>query len=198
MWVCIYTPSLWSLPHSSHLTSLGYHRAPGWASCAMQRLPASSFTLGSVYMSMVLFQVVPPSPSPVYPQVCSLLLCLHSFSAHRFISTILFRVRMCTLIYNIWFSDSLQSTWQALGPSTSLELVEICFLELTHWKSPWCKEKLKAGEEGGKRGWGGWMASPTWCTWVWTSSGSWWWTGKPGVWRVRYSWATELNWWLSK
>ena len=27
----------------------------------------------------------------------------------------------------------------------------------------------------------GWMASPTRCTWVWASSGSWWWTGKPGV-----------------
>ena len=27
----------------------------------------------------------------------------------------------------------------------------------------------------------GWMASPTWWTWVWVGSGSWWWTGKPGV-----------------
>ena len=44
------------------------------------------------------------------------------------------------------------------------------------------------------------MASPTWWTWVWASSGSWWWTGKPGVlWssglqRVGHDWATELNW----
>ena len=30
-------------------------------------------------------------------------------------------------------------------------------------------------------GWDGWMASLTQWTWVWTSSGSWWWTGKPGV-----------------
>ena len=36
--------------------------------------------------------------------------------------------------------------------------------------------------------------------WVWASSGSWWWTGKPGVLlsmgsqRVRHDWATELNW----
>ena len=59
--------------------------------------------------------------------------------------------------------------------------------------------------EGGKRRGGqrmrdGWMASPTWWTWVWASSGSWWWTGKPGVlWsmglqRVRHDCATELNW----
>ena len=44
------------------------------------------------------------------------------------------------------------------------------------------------------------MASPTQWRWVWGSSGSWWWTGKPGVLqsmgskRVRHDWATELNW----
>ena len=37
-------------------------------------------------------------------------------------------------------------------------------------------------------------------TWVWVNSGSWWWTGRPGVLRfmgsqrVGHSWATELNW----
>ena len=35
-------------------------------------------------------------------------------------------------------------------------------------------------EEKGMTGWDGWMASPTWRTWVWASSRSWWWTGKPG------------------
>ena len=29
-------------------------------------------------------------------------------------------------------------------------------------------------------GWDGWMASQTRWTWVWASSGSWWWTGRPG------------------
>ena len=44
----------------------------------------------------------------------------------------------------------------------------------------------------------GWMASPTQWTWVWASSGSWWWTGKPGMLqpmrlqRVRHDWVT--NW----
>ena len=44
------------------------------------------------------------------------------------------------------------------------------------------------------------MASPTWWTWVWVNSGSWWWTENPGVlWfmgsqRVRCGWATVLNW----
>ena len=40
-------------------------------------------------------------------------------------------------------------------------------------KRPWCWERLKA-EEGDDRGWDGWMASVTWWTWVWASSGSWW------------------------
>ena len=53
--------------------------------------------------------------------------------------------------------------------------------ELTHWKRPWCWERLRAGGEWDDRGWYGWMASPTWWTWVWASSESWWWTGKPGV-----------------
>ena len=72
--------------------------------------------------------------------------------------------------------------------------------ELIHWKRPWCWERLKAGGEGDDRGWDGWMASPTWWTWVWVSSGSWWWTGKPGMLqsmgsqRVGHKWATELNW----
>ena len=60
--------------------------------------------------------------------------------------------------------------------------------------------RLKAGGEGDDRGWDGWMASPTQWTRVWVSSGSWWWTWKPGVLqsmglqRFRHNWATELNW----
>ena len=48
-------------------------------------------------------------------------------------------------------------------------------------KRPWCWERLKAGGEGDNRGWDSWMTSPTWWAWVWVNSGSWWWTGRPGV-----------------
>ena len=74
--------------------------------------------------------------------------------------------------------------------------------ELPHLKRCWCWERLKAGGEGDDRGWDGWMSSLTWWTWVWASSGSWWWTGRPGMlwsmgwWRVGLDWATnwtELN-----
>ena len=70
--------------------------------------------------------------------------------------------------------------------------------ELTHLKRPWCWEGLRAGGEGDSRGWDGWMASLTWWAWVWVDSGSWWWTGRPGMLRfirsqrVRHDWATEL------
>ena len=55
------------------------------------------------------------------------------------------------------------------------------FGHLTCLKRPWCWERLKMEEEGDDRGWDGWMASLTQWTWVWVSSRSWWWTGKPGV-----------------
>ena len=58
----------------------------------------------------------------------------------------------------------------------------------------------QAGGEGDDRGWDCWMASLIWWTWVWVSSGSWWWTGKPSMLQSMQSqtaghdWATELNW----
>ena len=63
--------------------------------------------------------------------------------------------------------------------------------ELTHWKRPWCWERLKVGGERDDRGWEGWMASSTWWTWVWISSRSWWWTGRAAVHGVAESDMTE-------
>ena len=60
--------------------------------------------------------------------------------------------------------------------------------------------KIEAGREGDGSRWDGWMASLTQWTWVWASSRSWWWTGKPGMLqsmgsqRIGHDWATELNW----
>ena len=83
-------------------------------------------------------------------------------------------------------------SWNSSTLATSCE-------GLTHWKRLWCWEGLGAGGEGDNRGWDGWMASPTRWTWVCVNSGSWWWTGRPGVLRfmgsqrVECDW-TELNW----
>ena len=59
--------------------------------------------------------------------------------------------------------------------------------------------KIEGGREGDDRVWDDWMASPTWWPWVWASSGSWWWTGRPGMLqsmgsqRVGHDWETELT-----
>ena len=61
--------------------------------------------------------------------------------------------------------------------------------------------KIEGGRRRGQQKMRCWMASPTQWTWVWVNSGSWWWTGRPGVLqsmesqKVGHDWATELNWW---
>ena len=82
------------------------------------------------------------------------------------------------------------------------DVKKVTHLNVAHFKRPWCWEWLKVGGEGDDRGWDGWMVSPTQWTWVWVSSKSWWWTGKPGVTAVHgvaKSWTqlsdgTELKW----
>ena len=96
-----------------------------------------------------------------------------------------------------------QSMLKEINPEHSLEelMLKLSWWceEMTHWKRPWCWDRLKAGGEGENRLWDGWMASPTRWTWVWASSGSWWWTGRPGVLqsmesqRVRHSWVTDMK-----
>ena len=89
--------------------------------------------------------------------------------------------------------------WKDWGWSWNSSTLATWCEELTHWERPWCWERLKAGGEVDNRGWDGWKASPTRWSWIWVSSGSWWWTGKPGVLqsmrsqRVRQYWATELR-----
>ena len=51
---------------------------------------------------------------------------------------------------------------------------------MTHWKIPWCWERLRAKGEGGDRGWGGWIASLTQWTWIWATLGDSG-TGEPGT-----------------
>ena len=104
---------------------------------------------------------------------------------------------------------SSQSILKEISPEYSLEGLMLK-LKLQHFghlmrrtdlfERSWCWERLRAGGERDDRGWDGWMASPTQWTWVCVNSGSWWWTGRPGVLqsmgsqRVGHDWVTELNW----
>ena len=58
--------------------------------------------------------------------------------------------------------------------------------------------KIEGRKRRGNRGWDAWMASPIQWTWLWVNTGTWWWTGRPGVLqsmgsqRVGHDWVTEL------
>ena len=103
-----------------------------------------------------------------------------------------FKTHKSKSVLNIHWKDQCWS-WNSNTFTTWCE-------DLTHLKRPWCWEGLGAGGEGDNRGWDGWTASLTECKWVWVNSGSWWWTGRPGMLqsmgsqRVGHDWATELNW----
>ena len=105
--------------------------------------------------------------------------------------------------------SSNQSILKEISPGCSLEGLMLrlklqCFGHLM-WRTDSLEKTLMLGKIEGRRrrGWQRmrWLDSITaqW-TWVWVNSGSWWWTGRPGVLqsmglqRVEHKWATELNW----
>ena len=100
-----------------------------------------------------------------------------------------------------------QSILKEISPGCSLEGLKLKLQYFGHLmrRTDSLEKSLMLGKtEGGRRrndrGKDGWMASLTWWTWVWASSRSWWWTGKPvmlqsmGSQRVGHDWVTELNW----
>ena len=101
-----------------------------------------------------------------------------------------------------------QSILKEVSPKYSLEglILKLKLLYLGHlmrradsFEKTLMLWKIEGGRKRGWRGWDGWMASLTQWTWVWVNSGSWWWTGRPGVLqsmmsqRVGHNWVTELN-----
>ena len=106
-----------------------------------------------------------------------------------------------------------QSILKEISPGYTLEglMLKLKFQYFGHlmWRTDSFEKTLMLGKIEGRRRRGrqrmrdGWMASPTQWTWVWASSGSWWWTGKPGVLQSMgsqswHDWVTELNWTLRK
>ena len=98
-----------------------------------------------------------------------------------------------------------QSILKEISPEYSLEglMLNLKLQYFGHlmWRTDSFEKTLMLGkiEGGGDWGWDGSMASLTQSSWVWVNSGSWWWTGRPGVLqsmgsqRVRHYWVTELN-----
>ena len=58
-----------------------------------------------------------------------------------------------------WRKSTLNIHWKYWCLSWSSDILATWWEEPTHWKRPWCCEKLKAGGKGDDRGWDGWMAS---------------------------------------
>ena len=86
--------------------------------------------------------------------------------------------------------ESNQSFLKETSPEYSLEgltlKLKLQYFGHLMWKANSLEKTLIVGKtEGrrrrGRRGWDGWMASLTQWTGVWASSGSWWWTGRPGI-----------------
>jgi len=93
-----------------------------------------------------------------------------------------------------------------VSPEYSLQrlMLKLQYFDHPMWRTDSLEEILMLGKIEGRRrrGWqriDGWAASPTQLTWIWASSGSWWWTGKPGMLqsmgsqRVVHDWVTELT-----
>ena len=97
----------------------------------------------------------------------------------------------------LWGRSTLSIHWKDGCWSWSSSILVIWCEQTTHWKSPWCWERLRAEGEKGIRGWDGWTASVTKWRWTWTNFGRWWGTGRrfvlqsKGSQRVGHDWATE-------
>ena len=109
------------------------------------------------------------------------------------------------LTSKIWFSKVLFNYGLLVNSVLKSTLMVLLYsnmlLKLQYFghlmKRPWCWERLKAGGEGDDRGWNGWMASLTQWIWVWASSESWWWTGRPGVLQSVGHRKTQLSSWTT-
>ena len=105
-----------------------------------------------------------------------------------------------------WISDAIQPSHLLCHPLlllpsifTSISLF-VCFFNSNSFEKTLMLGNIEGGRRRGRQRWDVCMASPAQWTWVWVSSGSWWWTGKPGMLqskgsqRVGQDWTSELNW----
>ena len=140
-------------------------------------------------------EVCPSSclPSSHLILLCPLPLCPQSFPASG------------TFPVSYLFASNDQNTGVSASASV-LPVIQGWFpLKLTGSISCWPRDSQESSlapqfediTSSDNRGRDGWVASLTHWTWVWTSSGTWWWTGNPGMLqfmgsqRVRHNWTTE-------
>ena len=136
-------------------------------------------------------------------------LLLHQFWMRLLLSTEILVVDFSLLIFQSCRVSAERSTVKHMGfplyvtccfsvaalNSLSLCLVFASLINMCFGVFP----RLKVGGEGDSGGWEGWMASLTQWTWVWVNTGSWWWTGRPGMLQSKLLDITDwqLNWHVS-
>ena len=97
--------------------------------------------------------------------------------------------------------NHLEYSWEGLMLKLKLQYFGHLMRKMDSLEKTLMLGKIEGRRRGRQRR-DGWMASPTRWTWVWASSGSWWWKGKPGVLqsmglqRVGRDLVTKLNKWL--
>ena len=78
-----------------------------------------------------------------------------------------------------------QSILNKISPEYSLEgltlKLNLQYFGHLMWTTGSFEKTLMLGKIEGRRGWDGWMSPPAQWTWVWVSSSSSWWTGRPDM-----------------
>ena len=103
-------------------------------------------------------------------------------NSSKYIHKVWFCINEFHSVTNSYLNFSSVTPFKSLRRNKYLHSLKIGTISHLMWKANSLEKtlilgKIETGGEGIDRGLDGWMA---W-TWVWASSGSWWWTGKPGV-----------------
>ena len=106
----------------------------------------------------------------------------------------------CNKIKQVWRKSTLNIYWKDWSWSWNSNTLATWCKEPTHWKIPWCWERLRAGGERDDRGWDDWMASTTQCMslsklWEIVEDREAWCTAVHGV---AKSWTRLSNWTTAK
>ena len=165
--------------------SMAWSRGPGENLCSGGRSSISTFSSGHVWMWELDYRVE-HWRIDAFELWCWRRLLRVPWTARRSNQSILKEISPECSLEGLMLKLKLQYFGHLMRRTDSLEKTLIL-------------GKTEGGRKGDDRGWDGWMVLPTRWIWVWVSSGSWWWTGKPGVLqsmgsqRVGHDWATELT-----
>ena len=194
--------------HTAPRSVLKFIQTPGWVTCRLERPSKSkSFSISFVSASTSMISWSRAEMSGTWLSLSLLLLQLDGDSPHR---------ASLNPLHQMWNVASHLVVELLAGNNGGLCANPLVGVEVTAQarvvllKDPGRllvqMRHLLAGPWKKSRKWffffsfPCWMASPTRWTWVWVNSGSWWWTGRPGVLRfmgsqrVGHGWVTELNW----